>query len=100
MTSYTLPRPPASVAFGGETYDPPRDYERLTGQLGAVFDLMKDGRWRTLSEIAERVHGSEAGISARLRDLRKREYGGHAVERDNIGGGTCTYRLILNRSKS
>lgn len=82
--------------FDGETYDPQRDHARLTGQIGRVFDCMKDGRWRSLDSIA-RITGdhSHASISARLRDLRKDKFGGHTVERKHIKAGLFHYRLIV-----
>jgi len=81
-------------AFDGKTYEPKRDYVRLRGQMLDVYRLMSDGKWRTLREIADVVHGSEAGVSARLRDLRKSKYGGHTVEREHISAGLHWYRLI------
>jgi hypothetical protein len=97
---FTLPQPPPKVAFDGATYDHKRDYARLTGQLGAVFNLMRDGQWRTLPEIARDVKGSQPAVSARLRDLRKEQYGGHSVDREYVAVGVWRYRLIVNRSKS
>lgn len=46
------------------------------GMLHAVFSVMSDGHWRTLAEIKRLLDHdySEAGISARLRDFRKKEY--------------------------
>jgi hypothetical protein len=87
-------------AFGGKTYEPSRDFERLKGQLGRVFLLMQDGRWRTLAMIRKQTggHDTEAAISARLRDFRKQEFGGHTVERHSCGGGLFQYRLILRRT--
>jgi hypothetical protein len=93
---YRLPQPPARDAFDGESYEPSRDYERMSGQLLRVFDLMKDGQWRTLEGIASQVSGSVAAISARLRDFRKAKFGSHTVERKNIEGGLFVYRLVLN----
>ena len=90
----SLPDPPKAKAFDGETYVAERDYERLSGQLKAVFDLMQDGRWRTLGEIRESVEGSEAAISARLRDLRKPKYGAHEVQREHIERGLYRYRMV------
>ena len=92
--------------FDGATYEPVRDQVRLTGQLARVYDVLveADGdRWRTLSQIRLDVlaitcgehHDSEAGISARLRDLRKKRFGGHTVERRNVGGGVWEYRLVV-----
>lgn len=88
--------------FGGSTYDADQDEARLTGQLGAVFGIMKDGEWRTLSRIAELIWSktgalaSEASISARLRDLRKVKFGGHKVERRRRSAGLWEYRVEVN----
>lgn len=91
-----LPSPHRAEAFDGRTYAPDRDYKRLHGQLLAVFELMKDGKWRTLADISGKVEGSEASLSARLRDLRKDKYGSHQVERERIEGGLFKYRLTVN----
>jgi hypothetical protein len=90
---FTLPTPPAAQAFDGSTYRPARDHARLKGQLAKVSDLMCDGEWRTLRQIQNVVGGSEAAVSARLRDLRKPKYGGHEVLRQNVGAGLFRYRL-------
>src|SRR4051812_39177242 len=80
--------------FQGKTYDPKHDRHRLSSQYMRVFNLMKDGRWRTLAEIREVVGGSEAGISARLRDFRKAVNGGHVVDDRRQGkSGVWEYRL-------
>ena len=57
--------------FGGKTYQPKLYEKRLSTALGRVYSLMRDGRKRTLSAIAAECGCSEAGASARLRDLRK-----------------------------
>lgn len=84
-----------STLFDGATFKPSRDEVRLTGQLLAVYELMRDGRWRTLPRIRASMDRpySEAGISARLRDLRKDKFGGHNVERRNVEGGLWEYRI-------
>ena len=68
-------------------------------QLSAVLDLMRDGRWRTLYEIQKATgEGSEAAISARLRDLRKARFGGYQVNRRRRGdGGTFEYQVARGR---
>jgi hypothetical protein len=75
-----------------------KDTERLTGQLYRVFRLMADAKWRTLAEIAREVEGSEAGVSARLRDIRKARFqevfGRCTVERERVSGGLFQYRLL------
>ena len=84
-----------TLPFDGETFDAAHDGARLTTLLDAVRSLMADGRWRTLAEIVVVTGGSEAGISARLRDLRKTAFGGHTVERRYRGDGLWEYRLIV-----
>jgi hypothetical protein len=91
--AFSLPKPEPGGAFDGETYDISRDYLRLDCQLGKVFNLMKDGEWRTLGQIADHVGGSEASVSARLRDLRKKKYGSHVIQREHIANGLYKYRL-------
>jgi len=84
--------------FDGATIDPLHDDERLGTLLRAVFRCMSDSQWRTLSEIYLSVgRGSEASISARLRDFRKSKFGGHEVERRRRGpaaAGLWEYRLV------
>lgn len=85
--------------LSGSTYEPEHDGERLAGQMARVFHLMADGSWRTLAEIKQAVGGSEAGISARLRDFRKNGFGAHTVDRrrrKNLASGFWEYRLQVN----
>jgi hypothetical protein len=95
---YVLPTPVPKKAFDGDTYETKRDHKRLSGQLWHVFNVMKDGQWKTLGRIAAQVEGTEAAISARLRDLRKSKYGTHKVERRHVIGGLYEYRLIVNET--
>ena len=81
--------------FDGETAEE-CDRPRLNTQLRNVFDFMRPGGPHTLGEIAEAVGGSEAGVSARLRDFRKARFGGHVVERIRVEGGLFEYRLVAN----
>lgn len=78
------------------TYSGDLDGERLTSQLAAVLALMRDGTWRTLSEIRAAIgRGSEAGLSARLREIRGSRRG--RVERRRRGdpkNGLHEYRLL------
>lgn len=82
-------------AFDGETFDREQDQARLRGSLERVSALMRDGHWRTLGEIQAHTGGSEAGISARLRDLRKQKFGAHQVDRRRRYGGLWEYRVSL-----
>jgi hypothetical protein len=82
--------------FDGPVYDPALDQARLTKQLARVFDLMKDGHWRTLQEIADAADAPQASVSAQLRHLRKPRFGSHLVEKQRRGcGGTWEYRLLV-----
>lgn len=90
---FSLPSPAPSRAFDGNTYSAKRDYERLTGCLLRVAEVMMDGRWHTLSELASEANASEASVSARLRDLRKPKYGKRDIERRHVRNGLHEYRL-------
>ncbi len=83
------------AVFDGVTYEPALDRERLSSQLERVQDLMRDGMWRTLAEISTSCGGTEASVSARLRDLRKDRFGGHTVNRRRLVGGLFDYQLVL-----
>lgn len=72
--------------FDGITYSPTFDRARLGAQMRRVFEVMEQGPWLTLEEIAIRTgDNSQAAISARLRDLRKPKFGGFSVERRRRG---------------
>lgn len=79
--------------FDGDTYDAQQDFLRLKGQMLKVYELMRDGSWRTLREIADSVGSPEASVSARLRDLRKDRYGSFQVDRQRDEGGLHLYRV-------
>jgi hypothetical protein len=81
--------------FDGATFNQELDADRLTNQFQRVKALMLDGKWRTISQIQQQCGGSEAGISARLRDLRKARNGGFTVERTRNPEGLHFYRVKL-----
>ncbi len=88
--------PPSSAPrFNGADYQPDRDNPRLTSQLGRIFALMRDGRWRTLDQIESATGDPPASISAQLRHLRKPRFGSHTVEREYIADGLYRYRLTV-----
>ena len=90
--------------FDGVTYDPGKDQHRLNRQLGRVYDVLSDERWHTLKELKLRcMHlrgdgkfDSEAGISARIQDLRKIKFGRYRVDNRRIDGGLWEYRLKIS----
>ena len=85
--------------FGGRTFDRDRDGKRLDKQLEYVRAVMADGEWRTLEEIARAVqtrygtYTPTPSVSARLRDLRKPQFGAGVVEREYVERGLWRYRL-------
>ena len=89
----TLFAVPAKI--DGATFDFARDSVCLTGQLLAVYKLMQDGQYRTLRRIAEAVGGSEASVSARLRDLRKPRYGKLKIDRRAVAEWSRLYEYAL-----
>jgi hypothetical protein len=89
-------QPPRSPAYGGETFDPTADTKRLNRQCLAVFNLMRDRAWRTPEEIESAIGVNWASASARLRDLRKPQFGAFQIDRQRKGDaakGLFQYRL-------
>ena len=71
---------------------------RLVSGRELVRQVMSDGQPRTLWEIQQAVkaraggqHFSEGTIGARIRDLRKAEFGGHTIKRRSRRGHTYEY---------
>ena len=81
----------------GLTFDKAKDERRLNRQAQAVWNLMRDGIWRTLSEISHATQEPEASISARLRDFRKARFNSNQVLRRRRGKesrGVWEYKLV------
>ena len=78
------------------TLHPVHDEPRLATLNGLVLEALESGGWMTLGEIREAVgRGSEAGISARIRDLHNKfgkEY--EKRRRGAPGDGLWEYRLV------
>lgn len=80
----------------GPDYDEDLDGERVAKQHERIRDLMLDGSWRTLDDIAEHTGDPASSISAQLRHLRKTRFGGYAVEKRRRGdekGGLWEYQV-------
>ena len=84
-----------NAEFDGDDYRPELDKSRLRGQILRVADLMSDGKWRTLRQIAAKTGDGEASISAQLRNLRKEKHGGHTVDSRRVKGGLYEYQLTM-----
>ena len=85
-----------SLFFDGVDFDFERDSVRLTKQALRIWDVMKDSKWHTLSEIEELTGAPQASASACLRDFRKKRMGSHTVQREYVANGLYRYRLIPN----
>jgi hypothetical protein len=89
--------------FDGLTFDPLQDGVRLSTALERVYELMRDGQWRTLQTIARMCHVSEAGASARLRDFRKErfqhQFPNEAVNSQRVASGLWQYQLVVPRRR-
>lgn len=88
------PAPAPAPQFDGPDVQP-ADVVRLAGQLAKVRDAMSDNAWWTIEQLQQKCGGSAAGISARIRDLRKLRFGGHDIERERVAGhdGLFRYRM-------
>ncbi len=84
--------------FDGPAYDKEIDQKRLSSQHYKIFDLMKDGAWRTLPEIERATGAPAASISAQLRHLRKERFGAHTIQkiRSSKHSGLWEYRLCVS----
>lgn len=76
--------------FDDQTFEAKLDSPRLTLQLDRVREYMLSifPNWKSLPEIKkqleklyENTHFPEQSISARLRDLRKKKFGGYVVDK-------------------
>lgn len=98
----------SQARFNGSDYVPEFDDDRLRGQMKDIFELMKDGKFRTLREIADITGHPEASISAQIRHLKKPRFGSHTVNKQPRGErerGLWEYQLstkveIQNKDKN
>ena len=94
------------MPFDGQTYVRRLDRARLTSALQRVFYVATRNGWHSLAEIHHEIREvfgerySEAGISARLRDVRKSRFGGHQMESRRRSGGLWEYRITPNLAKT
>ena len=77
--------------FGGDV-SVALDEKRLGKQLTRVKEVLVKAAaikyWMTLREISVLTKFGEASVSARIRDLRKNQFGGYAVQRRRRGDPT------------
>lgn len=82
---HTNPVAPAGVEPGTRS--------RIARQREVIWKFMRHGHQLTLAELEKLSGYPQASISARIRDFRKPEFGGHTIDREYLGGGVYGYRL-------
>lgn len=72
------------------------DLPRLNTAGRKVWDIMIDGKWHNLNDVATATGQPHSSVTAFLRGLRCPENGGHTVDiaREKEGKGTWLYRLM------
>lgn len=91
------------MSFGGPGVSQ-EDAARFCTQLEAVRSIMLDGYRHTKAEIRVRlardfgIYADDASVSARIRDLRKPEFGGYCVTRNRERGRTKVWHYQIRNS--
>jgi hypothetical protein len=87
----------AARSFDGDSIEA-QDVPRLIRMQDRVQGFMADGRWYLPEDVRKGLGLPEGtAITSRIRDLRKRRFGGFTVERrrDADGSGRFEYRLLF-----
>lgn len=84
------------------SFEPRHDRERISTLLGLVLDRMRTGTWLTLGELHAYVGHSEAGISARIRELRTLGFEIDRRRRPTVEAsrGLFEYRLVHGKFRT
>ena len=85
------------MRFNGSDYSHERDSSRLSNQYWDIYNVMRDGKRRTLGTIEMITGHPPASISAQLRHMRKVRFGSNTVNKHYLGNGLYEYELIVNR---
>jgi hypothetical protein len=85
------------MRFNGSDYNHDEDSQRLSNQYWDIYNLMRDGKCRTLQHISNITHHPPASISAQLRHMRKVRFGSNTVNKHHLGKGLYEYELIVNK---
>lgn len=85
--------------FKGSDYDASQDFKRLSTQFLTVKNIVQDGDWYTLREIADKTGFMDSSVSRYLRYMRAPEFGGYTVEKRACGDrsrGLFEYRVTAS----
>ncbi len=93
-----LPARPVTHHFKGAGVETDQDELRLGGQYDRILRLMKDGRFRTLSEIEAVTHDPQGSILRQLSYMDDPLCGGHKKKKRHRGPGRglWEYSITLN----
>jgi hypothetical protein len=69
-----------------------KEQNGLTDQLDNIFNVLSDGLWHTVAEVAGIFGYQHTSVDAQFRNLRKEKFGGWNVARKKIGG-VSHYRI-------
>ena len=86
--------PYEEAQFGAVLPDDPKIKKRASTQRIQLFYRMKGGSYWTLEELSSMTGIFVQSVSARLRDFRKPQYGGHTVVKKMLNEGVWQYKLI------
>lgn len=73
--------------------NPATNANRTDTVIGRTFELMRDGQWRTLTDISSETGDDPRRIASRLRDLRMTQYGGYSIDTQQQSAYVWKYRL-------
>jgi len=89
--------------FDGAFFDFEIDHSRLTKQMGLIFLVILDGKFKSVIQIQEEILNrfykrcAQTSISAILRDFRKTKWGEHTVNTRRVKDtGLFEYQFIFN----
>ena len=97
MTNINDQHPSLLPKYVGETYAKHLDETRLDTQIAKVYRMMKRSSWTSLAVLSTQCDCSEASVSARLRDLRKPQWGGHDIDKKRMEGGLWAYKMTSDK---
>lgn len=82
--------------FDGSDIDQNRDGRRLATQYDIIFNIMKDGVWRSVRQLRKMTGFPENSIQSQMRHSRKKRNGSHTVNKKYKTKGLFIYQLIVN----
>jgi hypothetical protein len=70
--------------------------KRFDTQLAVLLNALQNTGWWTLKQLSDATGSPEPSVSANLRHLRKKQFGGHKIERRRLNGTSYTWEYSIN----